>query len=141
MSPPGRATPSAGKRLNHDIKLAFTLDLQLTMWLTRSLFRECRPFFRVLEEQSRLAPPALYNSSRFSRRWSPWVWNNQTPVDISDKGDSFLVEADLPGVKRENLEVKVGDRGKSLLIEGKVMNKLREKAQQGMCCTSFCVGD
>jgi HSP20 family molecular chaperone IbpA len=47
------------------------------------------------------------------------------------------VEADLPGVKRENLGVKVGDRGRSLLIEGKVMNKLREKAQQGMYSTYF----
>jgi len=91
----------------------------------------------MLEEQSRLAPSVSYSSSRFSRHWSPWAWNSQISVDIADKGDSFLVEADLPGVKRENLEVKVGDRGRSLLIEGKVMNKFREKAQQGMYSTYF----
>jgi HSP20 family protein len=42
---------------------------------------------------------------------------------LTDKGDSFLVEADLPGVKRENLEVRIGDRGRSLIIEAKTVER------------------
>ncbi|KAI0073754.1 HSP20-like chaperone, partial [Panus rudis PR-1116 ss-1] len=35
----------------------------------------------------------------------------------------YIVEAELPGVKRENVEVRIGDGGRSLTIEGKIVNR------------------
>jgi len=41
-------------------------------------------------------------------------------IDVSDKGDKYIVDADLPGVPKENVEVRIGDNGRSITIEGKV---------------------
>jgi HSP20 family molecular chaperone IbpA len=45
---------------------------------------------------------------------------NQPAIDVSDHGNHFTVEADLPGVPKENVSVRVGDKGHSITIEGKV---------------------
>ncbi len=34
---------------------------------------------------------------------------NVPKVDIEDKGDSFAVEVDLPGIKKDDIKLKVGD--------------------------------
>jgi len=47
-------------------------------------------------------------------------------IDVSDKGDKYIVDADLPGVPKENVEVRIGDSGRSITIEGKV-----EQVDQG----------
>lgn len=41
-------------------------------------------------------------------------------IDVADKGDKYVVDADLPGVPKENVEVRIGDNGRSITIEGKV---------------------
>ncbi len=40
-------------------------------------------------------------------------------VDLVDQGDAYIVEAELPGVKKDGVDVRVGDHGQSLLIEAK----------------------
>jgi len=40
------------------------------------------------------------------------------------------VEAELPGVKKENLEVRVGDNGRSVTIEGRVYSRNSNAAPQ-----------
>ena len=40
-------------------------------------------------------------------------------VDVTEEGNSYIVEAELPGVKKENLQVRIGDGGRSVTIEGK----------------------
>lgn len=37
----------------------------------------------------------------------------------SEDGNSYIVEAEIPGVKKENLEVRIGDGGRSVTVEGK----------------------
>ncbi|KAG8987206.1 hypothetical protein FRB90_003548 [Tulasnella sp. 427] len=39
-------------------------------------------------------------------------------VHLSDDGDFFSVKAEVPGVRRENLDVSIGDDGRSLTIRG-----------------------
>lgn len=88
------------------------------MSLSRSLFHEFRPLFRILEEPARAGPAVFYNAARFSR--GPFQAWDRPAIDLSEKGDTFIIEAELPGMKKENLEVHVGDRGRSVTIEGKV---------------------
>lgn len=37
---------------------------------------------------------------------------------MSDEGDHYVVEAEVPGILRENLDVSIGDNGRSLTIRG-----------------------
>jgi HSP20 family molecular chaperone IbpA len=85
------------------------------MSISRHLFHELRPLFRMLEE------PVTRSSAYHGR---PLIFNNpvfrQPIVDLTEDGNSYIVEAELPGVKKENLEVRIGDGGRSVTIEGKV---------------------
>ncbi|MER3460307.1 MAG: heat-shock protein Hsp20, partial [candidate division GAL15 bacterium] len=68
---------------------------------------------RMLDETfSTIVPPALTTGL-----WSPLV-------DIEETEDAYVVEADLPGVKREDVDVEV--IGNELVIRGEV--KERERA-------------
>lgn len=42
-------------------------------------------------------------------------------VELKEEPNHFYVEAELPGVKKNDLDVHVGDNGRSITIEGKVM--------------------
>ncbi|KIO30266.1 hypothetical protein M407DRAFT_20730, partial [Tulasnella calospora MUT 4182] len=39
-------------------------------------------------------------------------------VHLSDEGDHYVVEAEVPGIRKENLDVSIGDNGRSLTIRG-----------------------
>ncbi|KAG8935031.1 hypothetical protein FRC01_010536 [Tulasnella sp. 417] len=39
-------------------------------------------------------------------------------VHLSDEGDRYFVEAEVPGIRKENLDVSIGDNGRSLTIRG-----------------------
>jgi HSP20 family protein len=42
-------------------------------------------------------------------------------VDVHEDGNAYVVEAELPGVKKENVELRIGDNGQSLTIEGRTV--------------------
>lgn len=81
--------------------------------------REVRPFTHSMEE---------FFGEHFPRRWmegffEPYGWKRPfltefgetfevwPKVDIIDKGDALVVRAEMPGVKKEDLEVTIaGDR-------------------------------
>lgn len=44
-------------------------------------------------------------------------------VDVTQKGDKYILDVDLPGVSRDNLQVRLGDGNQSITIEGKVTEK------------------
>ncbi|KAI0372127.1 hypothetical protein BV20DRAFT_964215 [Pilatotrama ljubarskyi] len=104
------------------------------MSLTRQFFRELRPLFRMLEEplgrppayRNRFGGPsrALLDDPFFD---SPALL--RPAVDVSEQGDKYIVEAELPGVKKENVNVRIGDGGRTLTIEGKVYSRSREPRQ------------
>jgi HSP20 family molecular chaperone IbpA len=88
------------------------------MSLTRQFFNEMRPFFRLLEEpfirpfaghQHHLRRTALFDQPFFER----------PALDLSEQKDGYVVEAEVPGVKKEDLNIRIGDSGRSLTIEGR----------------------
>lgn len=99
------------------------------MSIARQFFREFRPLFRLLEEpfgqtsvgrHSRNLPYSVFNDPFFEGRG---VFPQLPVVDLAEEGNHYVVEAELPGVKKENVEVRVGDNGQSLIIEGKAFSK------------------
>ncbi|KIJ54634.1 hypothetical protein M422DRAFT_153091 [Sphaerobolus stellatus SS14] len=39
--------------------------------------------------------------------------NNRPFIDLSEQGNEYIVEAEVPGVKKENLEVRIGSNGRN----------------------------
>ncbi|KAI0661909.1 HSP20-like chaperone [Cubamyces menziesii] len=103
------------------------------MSLTRHFFRELRPLFRMLEEPFGRSPS--YMGGRFPPRefFDDPFFNSPSmlrpAVDVSEQGDRYVVEAELPGVKKENVNVRIGDGGRTLTIEGKVFSRSGEPQQ------------
>lgn len=96
------------------------------MSLTRSFFNEFRPLFRLLEEP--FFRPTAFNTPFHSHPvhrgafLSPFRPN----VYVAEQPKAYVVEAELPGVRKEDLEVRVGDNGQSIVIEGKLQNRWRD---------------
>ncbi|KAI0720476.1 HSP20-like chaperone [Cerioporus squamosus] len=112
------------------------------MSLTRQFFRELRPLFRMLEEP--LGRPSTYGSlgypstrAFFDDPFFTSPTSIRPAIDVSEQGDTYVVEAELPGVKKENVNVRIGDGGRTLTIEGKVFSRSAEpqQAQQAQAST------
>ncbi|TDL22214.1 HSP20-like chaperone [Rickenella mellea] len=93
------------------------------MSLTRQFLREFRPLFRMLEEPFGRPHPALTTRNSVFNGFNDPFFNfpsvSGPAVDLSEEGNHYIVEAELPGVKKENVEIKIGDNGQSLTIEGR----------------------
>jgi HSP20 family molecular chaperone IbpA len=50
-------------------------------------------------------------------------------VDLTEQGNAYVVEAELPGVKKENIEVNVGDNGQSVTIQGRIQHRSTQPAE------------
>ena len=102
------------------------------MSLARSLLREFRPLFRMLEEpfSHHQAWPVTGTSSRSILFDDPFFQNGARPaVDLTDDGKQYVVEAELPGVKKEDVEVRIDDSGRSVTIEGRIVRNQPTSAQ------------
>ena len=97
------------------------------MSLARQFFREFRPLFRMLEEPLGRSPAYLNSSHRpfiedaFFR--DPFQTALRPAVDVTEEGNNYVVEAELPGVQKENVQVRVGDGGRSVTIQGRVVDR------------------
>ncbi|KAF7797477.1 hypothetical protein EIP86_008674 [Pleurotus ostreatoroseus] len=101
------------------------------MSLTRQFFRDMRPFFRMFDEPMR-TPTYMGFPQMRSMLDDPFFRypNSLRPaVDVSEEGNDYVVEAELPGVKKENVQVRIGDGGRSVTIEGKVVERSAGAAQ------------
>jgi HSP20 family molecular chaperone IbpA len=84
------------------------------------MLREMRPLFRLLDEPFArpFAPFAALPSARHAvarPRFQPLA----TPaVQLAEEDGAYVVEAELPGVRKEDVKVSVGDAGRSLTIAG-----------------------
>ncbi len=81
----------------------------------------------------RLLDPAFSDSfeSALRRMFTPMAMETETPalnmrIDVSEKGDSYVVKADIPGVKKEDINVRVD--GNIVQIDAEVK---REKETKG----------
>lgn len=99
------------------------------------------PFFQILDEPYLRRQPSTSSrtptttgtitnpntSSNFLD--DPFFFNTtsrrlRTPaVEINEEGDHYVVEAELPGVRKEDVDVRIGDAGRSLTIEGKSVRR------------------
>ena len=92
------------------------------MSLGRHFFNEFRPLFRMLEEPLLRGRP-VYGLQRqnpfraFDEAFDSAL--TRPAIDLTEDGKYYVVEAEIPGVKKENVEVRIGDNGQSLTIEGK----------------------
>lgn len=104
------------------------------MSLTRQFLHDIRPLFRLLEEPFGRSPAFLpYNGRTRSLFDDPFFHSPSSlrpAVDVTEEGNNYVVEAELPGVKKENVEVRIGDGGRSVTIEGKIVNR-RAGPQEG----------
>lgn len=96
------------------------------------LLHEFRPLFRMLEEPLTRSPGFGYRSrSLFD---DPFFANprefSRPAVDVTEEGNNYILEADLPGVKKENIEVRVGEGGRSVTIEGKLFSRQQSRAAE-----------
>ncbi|KAL5632436.1 hypothetical protein ACGC1H_005406 [Rhizoctonia solani] len=90
------------------------------MSLTRSLLNDFRPLFRMIEEPFFSAPSVFPRYAR-SDSWQPFAeLQRQAAVEVSEEGNEVVVHAEMPGVKKENLDVHLSNDGQSLTIEGRV---------------------
>ncbi|KAH8810322.1 HSP20-like chaperone, partial [Flagelloscypha sp. PMI_526] len=89
------------------------------------ILQEFRPLFRMLEEpQAR--QPAFYSARSPQRVGNHFLDDTgilhrlEPAVDVKESGNTYIVEADLPGVKKKDVDVHVGEGGRSLIIRGSV---------------------
>ncbi|KAG8693459.1 hypothetical protein FRC09_010492 [Ceratobasidium sp. 395] len=88
------------------------------MSITRSFLNDFRPLFHLLEEPFHV--PAF---SRFNRPsvWHPSVLQHRIPIEFSEEGNEVVARAEVPGVRKEHLDIQIGNDGRSVTIEGRVL--------------------
>lgn len=103
------------------------------MSLTRNFLREFRPMFRMLEDPFFGRAPVAYNGRGRSVFDDPFFGLAQSglrpAVDVAEEGNSFIIEAELPGVRKEDINVEIGDNGRSVIIQGKIVRRPRQQEQ------------
>lgn len=103
------------------------------MSISRNLFREFRPFFRMLEDPFFGRAPATYAGRGHSVFDDPFFGLARSglrpAIDVAEEGNSFIIEAELPGVRKEDINVEIGDNGRSVTIEGKLVRRSRQQEQ------------
>ncbi|KAG8951117.1 hypothetical protein FRC04_006776 [Tulasnella sp. 424] len=107
------------------------------MSLTRALFNEFRPVFQMLDHPIFADPFSVVPQRRTPQtndsnsQVSPWNKIARTPhVHLTDEADKYVVEAEVPGVPKENLDISIGDNGRSLTIKGDTFSS-SEPATEG----------
>ena len=50
-------------------------------------------------------------------------------VDVAEEGNSYIIEAELPGVQKEDANVEIGDNGRSVATQGKIVRRSRQQEQ------------
>lgn len=91
------------------------------MSIARQFLHEFRPLFRMLEEPITRSPAYFGHPSRALDGFIRSPLLNQPALDVTEQGNKYVVEADIPGVKKENLEVRIGDGGNSVTIQGRII--------------------
>ncbi|KAG8800772.1 hypothetical protein FRC16_002106 [Serendipita sp. 398] len=96
------------------------------MSIARTFFNEHIPLLRMLNDPFLLRPSFSSLGSNGHRRryqdpfFDNFNWMPQPSLHVSEENGAYVVEADVPGVKKENLDVRIGDGGRSLTVSGKI---------------------
>jgi len=97
-----------------------------------------------------------------SEEWHPWAnfpqsiqeflesgfdWDQTMKVDIQDKEDEYVLEAEVPGANKDNIDIDVHDDYLTIRVrhedvhEEKQENFIRKERRTSSCQRSFYVGD
>lgn len=75
----------------------------------------------------------FYHPFRALEGWEKEFWNptfrSDFKVDLQDKGNTYVIEADLPGFKKEDLRVDI--QGNYLTIHAKRQMEQEQKSESG----------
>ncbi|KAF9783444.1 HSP20-like chaperone [Thelephora terrestris] len=103
------------------------------MSLSRNFLREFRPLFRMLEDPFLGRAPVAYSGRGRSVFDDPLLGLAQSglrpAVDVAEEGNSYIIEAELPGVRKEDINVEIGENGRSVTIQGKIVRRARQQEQ------------
>lgn len=110
--------------------------------LGRQFMREFRPFFRMFDE-SVSRPPSQWAAykSPLEHPYFAAQLGLRPVVDLTQEGNNFILEADLPGVKKGDVAVSIGDNGTSVTIEGKYTRRIRPSEVESQCMYSHRAED
>lgn len=129
---PPHSQPTTRLYITHNLPQSASTYPQSIMSLTRALFNEFRPFFRVLDDpfMASADPFAIAPRHRHRRSRQPRQEDDilsqlglgfpevRTPrVRVTEEDNSYIVNAEVPGIKKEELDVSIGDGGRSLTIQ------------------------
>jgi HSP20 family protein len=106
----------------------------------REPFRDVESIFREFAMPAFGRLPRLFDDSGATFEWSP-------SADISETDKEYIVKAELPGVKREDVKVSIADG--VLTIKGERKQEKEEKGEHthrlerayGSFCRSFSLPD
>jgi len=106
--------------------------MTLVRWQPRSALRRWRPyrgFDDLQSEMNRLFDWADWRHGRDADgAWMP-------AVDVYEEGDNFHIHADLPGLKRDEIDITVD--GKTLTISGEKKSERETKDDSYYCAERF----
>jgi len=92
--------------------------MELIRWNPR------RDMFGMQHRMNRLMDDFFFPARNVDREDSLWDWNPM--VDIYDKDDHIVLQAELPGVDKEHINVDVKDRVLTLKGERTLDNEISE---------------
>ncbi|KAM6494159.1 HSP20-like chaperone [Amanita muscaria] len=99
------------------------------------LLNEFRPLFQMLEEPITRAPTVYARPNRVlfddpfrSAFGGLGTLGVHPAMDVKEEGDKYVIDADLPGVKKDNVEIRVGEDGRSISIEGKFVQESQDQS-------------
>jgi len=84
--------------------------------------------FREMEELERRFFGDSFGSARASESYSGFR------TDISDQGDSYLLEADLPGFDKESIHLEVNEDTLTIRAERHSQHEDENKRENYLCC-------
>lgn len=102
--------------------------------------------FNPLSEMTRLEPLMDFEDmfDRFARTamrpsWREWeAMEPQIRMDVSDAGSEYLVKAEIPGVKKDDIHVSID--GNMVSISAEVKREMETTEGSRMLCSERCYG-
>ena len=61
------------------------------------------------------------------RRWLPWGGTWMPAIDVVDKNSTFMIKAELPGMKLDDIEITIEDRTLTIKGERKTEREVKEE--------------
>jgi len=112
------------------------------MSITRHLLNEFRPLFRMLEEPigGRFGAFGIHSRAIFDDPFFTGSRLARPAVDVSEDGSNYIVETELPGVKKEDVQVHIGDGGRSVTIEGNIVRRGTSANGEGSTTSTAAAG-